>query len=59
MIRARTARRRSRLMLWLAGPLMLLAGAGLAYGVMRGRARAPEAAGLTAEERAELDKVLK
>lgn len=47
------------LMLWLAGPLMLLAGAGLAYGVMRGRARAPEAAGLTVEERAELDKVLK
>jgi len=47
------------LMLWLAGPLMLVLGAGLAYAVMRGRARAPEAAILSAEERAELDKVLK
>jgi cytochrome c-type biogenesis protein CcmH len=47
------------LLLWLAGPLMLLAGAGLAYGVMRARAAAPEAAALSAEEQAELDKVLK
>ncbi len=47
------------LLLWLAGPLMLLAGAGLAFGVMRARARAPEQAGLTAEERSELDNLLK
>ena len=58
------------LLLWLAGPLMLMAGAlcsalsvaagaGLAFAGMRGRAAAPEVAGLTAEERAELDKVLK
>lgn len=45
-------------LLWLAGPLMLLAGAGLAYGVMRARARAPEAAPISAAERAELDRLL-
>lgn len=47
------------LLLWLAGPLMLLAGAGLALGVMRARARAPEAPPISAAEQAELDKLLK
>ena len=48
----------SGLVLWLAGPLMLLAGAGLAYATLRARASAPEPAKLTAAEQAELDKLL-
>lgn len=48
----------SGLVLWLAGPLMLLAGAGLAYATLRARAAAPEPAKLTAAEQAELDKLL-
>jgi cytochrome c-type biogenesis protein CcmH len=49
----------SGLALWLAGPLMLLAGAGIAYGVLRRRQSAPEAPPLSTEELAELDSALR
>jgi cytochrome c-type biogenesis protein CcmH len=46
-------------LLWLSGPLLLLAGGGLAYGFVRRRARAPAAAPapLTAEEEARLREI--
>ena len=47
------------LILWLAGPSALLAGAALAYGALRRRSRAPEAAGLTAEDQARVAVLLK
>lgn len=47
------------LILWLAGPAALLAGAALAWGVTRQRARAAEAASLTAEDEARLAELLK
>lgn len=49
----------SGLALWLAGPLMLLAGAGIAFGVLRRRETAPEAARLTPAELAEVDSALR
>jgi cytochrome c-type biogenesis protein CcmH len=49
----------SGLVLWLAGPLMLLAGAGIAYGVLRRRQSAPEAPALSAEELAEVEGALR
>ena len=49
----------SGLALWLAGPLMLLAGAGIAYGVLRRRQSAPEAPAISTEELAELDSALR
>ncbi len=48
----------SGLILWLAGPLMLLAGAGIAFAMLRSRQCAAEPADLTAEEQAELTKLL-
>jgi cytochrome c-type biogenesis protein CcmH len=48
----------SGLILWLAGPLMLLAGAGIAFATVRARQVAPELGKLTAAEQAELDKLL-
>jgi cytochrome c-type biogenesis protein CcmH len=47
------------LVLWLAGPLMLLAGAGIAFGVLRRRQTAPEAAPISAAEQAEIDAALR
>lgn len=49
----------SGLILWLAGPLMLLAGAGIAFATLRARQSAPEVAALTKAEQAELDKLLR
>lgn len=47
-------------LLWLAGPLMLLAGGGIAFATLRRRARASEpVAELSAEDRARLDRILK
>ncbi|WP_176559303.1 cytochrome c-type biogenesis protein [Rubellimicrobium roseum] len=48
----------ANLVLWLAGPLMLLAGLGIGWAVVRGRSAAPEAEGLSPEERARLDDLL-
>lgn len=47
------------LILWLAGPGALLAGAALAFAMARKRAHAPEAAGLSAEDQARLADLLK
>ena len=44
------------LWLWLAGPIMLMLGALMAWGFVR--RRAPETAPITAAERAELDRLL-
>ncbi|MDZ7905965.1 MAG: cytochrome c-type biogenesis protein [Cypionkella sp.] len=49
----------SGLILWLAGPLMLLAGAGIAFATLRRRQAAPELTALTREEAAELENLLK
>jgi cytochrome c-type biogenesis protein CcmH len=48
-------------LLWGAGPLMLLAAAGLGYGYLRGRSRAPapDQTPLSPEEQARLDEILK
>lgn len=48
----------ANLVLWLAGPAMLLAGLGIGWAVVRGRSAAPEAEGLSPEERARLDDLL-
>ena len=48
----------ANLILWLAGPAMLVAGLGIAALTLR-RRRAPVADGLTAEEQARLDVLLK
>ena len=45
----------SGLVLWLAGPAMLLGGAALAFATTRRRAAAPEADGLSDADRARLD----
>jgi cytochrome c-type biogenesis protein CcmH len=47
------------LILWLAGPAALLGGAALAYGALRRRSRAPEAAGLSTEDQARVALLLK
>lgn len=47
------------LILWLAGPAALLGGAALAYGALRRRSRAPEAAGLSSEDQARVALLLK
>jgi len=44
--------------LWLAGPLMLLAGLGLGYATIRSRRSGPEEA-LSGDEQDQLDKILK
>jgi cytochrome c-type biogenesis protein CcmH len=49
----------SGLILWLAGPAMLLAGLGIAYATTRKRATAPEAEALTEADRARLAELLK
>ena len=49
----------SSLLLWLAGPAMLLGGGLLAYATTRRRARAPEAEGLTDADRARLDALMR
>ena len=51
----------SNLVLWAAGPLMLLLGVGMAFVYLRHRSRAQSAAdeGLSAEEQARLDDILK
>ena len=48
----------SSLLLWLAGPAMLLGGGLLAYATTRRRAKAPEAEGLTDADRARLDALM-
>jgi cytochrome c-type biogenesis protein CcmH len=48
----------SGLLLWLAGPLMLLLGGIIAFAMTRARARAPEPAPISAEEQAALDRLL-
>ena len=48
----------SSLILWLAGPAMLLAGAGIAFAALRRRAVAPEAAALSDEDKARLADLL-
>jgi cytochrome c-type biogenesis protein CcmH len=50
----------SGLILWLAGPAMLLAGGGIAWAMLRRRAAAPEtAAALSPEEKARLERLLR
>jgi cytochrome c-type biogenesis protein CcmH len=49
----------SGLLLWLAGPAMLLAGGLIAWATLRRRAIAPEVEGLSAEDRARLEQLLK
>ncbi len=49
----------SGLVLWLAGPAMLVLGGGIAFAMARRRAKAPEAEGLSAEDRARLEALLK
>ena len=51
----------SNLLLWLAGPAMLVVGAGLGFGYIRRRGAAPEpvAQALDADEKARLDEILK
>lgn len=44
--------------LWLSAPVLLVLGAGLAFGSVRGRARAVPDQGLSAEEQARLDALL-
>ena len=46
------------LILWLAGPMMLLIGGGLAYATIRNRKGPPEQA-LSGEEQARLDEIMK
>lgn len=50
--------RGANLVLWLAGPAALLAGGGLALAVARRRAKAPEAAPLSAEDQARVKDLL-
>ena len=49
----------SGLILWLAGPAMLLAGLGVAYATTRKRAATPEAASLTEDDKARLANLMK
>ncbi len=49
----------SSLLLWLAGPAMLLGGGALAYATTRRGTRAPEAENLTDADRARLDDLLR
>ena len=48
----------ANLILWLAGPAVLLLGGGIAFAAFRRRGTAPEE-GLTAEEQARLEEILK
>lgn len=49
----------SSLLLWLAGPAMLLVGGALAFAATRRSTRTPEAASLTDADRAKLDDLLR
>ena len=49
----------SSLILWLAGPAMLLAGLGVAFATTRKRAAAPEAASLSDDDKARLADLMK
>ena len=49
----------SSLLLWLAGPAMLLGGGALAFATTRKRARSPEAAVLSDTDRARLDDLMR
>ena len=51
----------SNILLWAAGPLMLLLACGIGYSYVRGRARAKEAAqpDLSPEEQARLDEIMR
>lgn len=49
----------SGLILWLAGPAMLVLGGAIAWAALRRRARAGEAQGLSAEEARRLEEILK
>ena len=49
----------SGLILWLAGPAMLLAGLGVAFATTRKRAAAPEAASLSDDDKARLADLMK
>lgn len=49
----------SGLALWLAGPLMLILGAIIAFAMTRARATAAEPSAISAEEQLELDKILR
>ena len=49
----------SGLILWLAGPMMLLIGAGIAFATLRKGASAPDVTALSSPEKAELEKLLK
>ncbi|MEM6589507.1 MAG: cytochrome c-type biogenesis protein [Pseudomonadota bacterium] len=49
----------SNLILWLAGPAMLLLGLGLGVGYLRGRARGEAVTDLSEEERARLKEILR
>ena len=48
----------ANLILWLAGPGLLLAGGAVAFAMLRRRSMAPDAAVLSAEEQARLDALL-
>lgn len=48
----------ANLILWLAGPAVLLLGGGIAFAAFRSRSKVPEE-GLTAEEQARLEEILK
>ncbi|NGM46692.1 cytochrome c-type biogenesis protein CcmH [Rhodobacter sp. SGA-6-6] len=48
----------ANLILWLAGPAVLLLGGGIAFAAFRRRGKVPEE-GLTAEEQARLEEILK
>jgi len=47
------------LLLWLAGPLMLLGGGAVAVAMLRSRSKGPEAADLSAEDQARLEALLR
>ncbi|WP_210527710.1 cytochrome c-type biogenesis protein [Rubellimicrobium arenae] len=49
----------ANLLLWLAGPAMLVAGLGIGWAVVRGRSRGPEPESLTADEKARLEDLLR
>ena len=57
-VRMRPAARGAGLVLWIAAPLMLLGGIGIAALTLRRRRAAPEVAALSADEQAHLDELL-
>lgn len=51
--------RGANLILWLAGPALLVLGGAIAWSMLRRRSRAGDAAGLSAEEQARLDALIR